>query len=87
MRRVLFIALLLASVVSGQSLAQDSSKSPKDRVNNSSDGVAAIEFSGATGKPLGSVTKIGGTTYYFGADGTMLGTSTMVEGRRVFRSY
>jgi len=33
------------------------------------------------------VTKIGGTSYYIGADGTMLGTSIMIEGRRVFRSY
>ncbi len=87
MRRVLFIGLILAGVVSGQSLAQDSSASPKDRDSHSSDGVATIEFSNANGRPLGSVTKIGGTTYYLGPDGAMLGTSTMVEGRRVFRTY
>ncbi len=86
MRRVLFIGFLLASAVSGHSLAQGSSEAPKDRVSHSSDGVATIEFSNSNGRPLGSVTKIGGPTYYLGADGTMLGTSTMVEGRRVFRT-
>ncbi len=86
MRRVLFIGVL-ASGVSGQSLAQDSAKSSQDQVSHLSRGVATIEFSTASGKPLGSVTEIAGTTYYLGADGTMLGTSTMVEGRRVFRSY
>ncbi len=87
MRRALFIGLLLASAFSGQSLAQASSESPQDGVSPSASGVATIEFSNATGRPLGSVTKIGGTTYYLGADGTMLGTSTMVDGRRVFRTY
>jgi hypothetical protein len=87
MRRALFIGLLLASGASGPLRAQDFSDAPKDRVSDSSSGVATIEFSSATGRPLGSVTKIGGTTYYLAADGTMLGTSTMVDGRRVFRSY
>jgi hypothetical protein len=87
MRRALFIGLFLAVGISAQSLAQDSSASPQDQGSHSPDGVATTEFSSASGRPLGSVTKIGGTTYYLAADGTMLGTSTMVEGQRVFRTY
>ncbi len=82
MKRVLFVSLLVAATVSGQSLAQD-----EGRESLFSNNAATIEFSNASGKPLGSVTKIGGTTYYIGADGTMLGTSTVIEGRRVFKSY
>lgn len=50
MRRVLFIGVL-ASGVSGQSLAQDSAKSQEDQVSHLSRGVATIEFSTASGKP------------------------------------
>ena len=82
MRRVLLIGHFLASGASGQSLAQEN-----DRERPSYVSAPTIEFSNASGRPLGAVTKIGGTTYYFGADGTMLGTSAMVDGRRVFRSY
>jgi hypothetical protein len=82
MKRVLFVGLFVAAAASRQSLAQE-----QGRESLSSDSAATIEFSSASGKPLGSVTKIGGTTYYIGADGTMLGTSTMIEGRRVFKSY
>lgn len=48
---------------------------------------ATIEFTDSVGRPLGSVTTIGGTTYYIGADGAMLGTSSIVDGRRVFKTY
>jgi hypothetical protein len=48
---------------------------------------ATIEFTSGSGKPLGSVMKIAGTTYYIGADGAMIGTSTIVDGRRVFTTY
>jgi hypothetical protein len=82
MKRVLFVGLYVASAASGQSLAQE-----QGRESRFSDGAATIEFSSASGKPLGSVTKIGGTTYYIAADGTVLCTSTMTEGRRVFRRY
>jgi hypothetical protein len=82
MKRVLFVGLLVATTVSGQSLAQD-----EGRRSFFSNNATTIEFSKASGTPLGSVTKIGGTTYYIGADGAMLGTSTMIEGRRVFKSY
>jgi hypothetical protein len=84
MKSALLIAIVLASATSSQTLARDASDS-SDRASESF--AVTTEFSSATGRPLGSVTKIGGTTYYLGADGTMLGTSTVVEGRRVFKTY
>jgi hypothetical protein len=82
MNRVIFVGLFVAAAASGQSLAQE-----RGRESLFSNYAPTIEVSSASGKPLGSITKIGGTTYYIGPDGTMLGTSTIIEGRRVFKSY
>jgi hypothetical protein len=50
-------------------------------------GARAVEFFGANGRPLGAVTTIAGVTYYISADGATVATSTIVEGRRVYKSY
>ena len=82
MKRALLVALLLAGDVLHEAHPEE-----LDRMSKFRDVGATIEFSSGSGKPLGSVMKIGGTTYYIGADGTMLGTSTIIDGRRVFTTY
>jgi hypothetical protein len=33
------------------------------------------------------VTRIGGVTYFAGADGRLLGTAETIDGRKVYKSY
>lgn len=76
------VFLLLA----GSAFAQ--SDQPKANVDGQSlDGQSSVEFRNAAGRVIGTVTRIGDTIYYAGPDGTPLGTSSMVDGQRVFRSY
>ena len=48
---------------------------------------ATVDYTDASGRPIGSVTKIGGVTYFAGPDGVPLGVAETVNGRRVFRRY
>ena len=47
----------------------------------------SIEFRSASGRLIGTVTRIGGATYYAAPDGTPLGVSSVVDGQRVYKSY
>ncbi len=46
-----------------------------------------VEYFDGRGRLIGSVTEIGGVTYFTGPDGAQLGTAEMVAGQRVFKSY
>jgi hypothetical protein len=81
-KRTLLIGLLIAG-----SAPHDAQAEELSRVSTRPDTSVTVEFSNASGKLLGSVTKIAGTTYYIAADGTTLGTSIMIDGRRVFTTY
>jgi hypothetical protein len=81
-KRKLLIGLLLVGSAPHVSQAEELS-----RVSTLPDSKVTVEFSNASGKLLGSVTKIAGTTYYIAADGTTLGTSIVIDGRRVFTTY
>jgi hypothetical protein len=81
-KRTLSIGLLIAVSALHEAHAEE-----PNRASILPDPNTTVEFSNANGKLLGSVTKIGGTTYYIAADGTTLGTSIVIDGRRVFRTY
>ncbi|GLI92037.1 hypothetical protein [Methylocystis echinoides] len=49
--------------------------------------VATVDYTDASGRLIGSVTKIGGVTYFAGPDGVPLGVAETVNGKRVFRRY
>lgn len=67
--------------------AEGSALEPSGHPAGSAAGQSSVEFTNASGQSIGTVTKIGETTYYAAPDGTPLGTSSVVDGRRVFRSY
>jgi hypothetical protein len=48
---------------------------------------ATVDYTDASGRPIGSVTKIGGVTYFAGPDGVPLGVAETVNGKRVFKRY
>lgn len=48
---------------------------------------ATVDYTDASGRVIGSVTKIGGVTYFAGPDGVPLGVAETVNGKRVFRRY
>jgi len=48
---------------------------------------ATVDYTDASGRVIGSVTKIGGVTYFAGPDGVPLGVSETVNGKRVFKRY
>lgn len=75
--RSLIAGLLMAGFAQCPAFSQDQ---PEPR-----NGTA--EFVDANGRALGSVTTIAGTTYYIGPDGATLATSTIVDGRKVFKAY
>jgi hypothetical protein len=84
-----YICVFFALTASG-ALAQAQTSGAHSREQSSADvrgGGDTIEFTDANGKSTGSVTTIAGTTYYIGPDGATLGTSKMVDGRRVYKSY
>lgn len=48
---------------------------------------ATVDYTDASGRLIGSVTKIGGVTYFAGPDGAPVGVAETVNGKRVFRRY
>lgn len=48
---------------------------------------ATVDYTDASGRPIGTVTKIGGVTYFAGPDGVPLGVAETVDGKRVFKRY
>ena len=80
MKRAIIAGMLMAGIAPWPAFADDSSRSIPARRGTT-------EFVSGNGRALGSVTTIGGTTYYIGPDGATLATSTMVDGRKVFKAY
>lgn len=78
------IGAFFASLGSGYTETLEKQEPMSDVATNPN---ATIEFTDAVGRPLGSVTTIGGTTYYAAPDGTLLGTSSIVDGLRIFKTY
>ncbi len=48
---------------------------------------ATVDYTDASGRLIGTVTKIGGVTYFAGPDGVPLGVAETVNGERVFKRY
>ncbi|WP_442753832.1 hypothetical protein ACNHKD_12600 [Methylocystis sp. JAN1] len=82
MRTILTAALLLASVATSNAEQAGQATAPKTTTAGDTQ-----EFFDARGHLLGSVTKIGGVTYFNGPDGNLVGTAETVEGRRIYKSY
>lgn len=82
MRTILTVAVFLTSVVASRAEQAEETIAPK-----SAGAGGTQEFFDARGHSLGSVTKIGGVTYFNGPDGTLVGTAETIEGRRIYRSY
>ncbi len=81
MRRMLAAILLFAAVGSARS-EDGASVVPKAR-----DSEATREYFDGRGRLIGSVTKIGGVTFFNGPDGKLVGTAEMVDGRRTYKAY
>lgn len=80
MKRTVPAAILLAGVIA---VPARSEEFPATKLSNA----GTIEYVSASGKALGSVTTIGGVTYYHGPDGAIVATSTIVAGRKIYKSY
>jgi hypothetical protein len=74
--------LLLAAVVPARSEQGGESLVPKAK-----DSEGTREYFDARGRLIGSVTKIGGVTFFNDPDGKLIGTAETVEGRRIYKSY
>lgn len=84
MRSIVFLAALVCSA--GSAFAEPDENAPAAKSDPGARG-RIVEFTSASGKPLGSVTTIGGITYFMAADGSPLGTAQTIDGRRVYKSY
>jgi hypothetical protein len=84
MKRLFLLSALVLVVGSAHAHETDRTNAA-DRA--SSDRDSTVEFTSASGRPLGSVTRIGGVTYFADADGRLLGTAETIDGRKVYRSY
>lgn len=88
MKPIFICAALLASVASA--LAQQTEvtgPTEQSQAASSRSSDVSVDYYSATGRLLGSVITIGGTTYFAGPDGAPLGTSTTIDGRKVYRRY
>jgi hypothetical protein len=82
MKRVLFQSALVLAIGSAHAHESEQAKTQPGNERGST-----VEFTNASGRPLGSVTRIGGVTYFAGADGRLLGTAETIDGRKVYKSY
>lgn len=82
MRRILTVAVLLSSVLGSN--AEPAGETVASRPADTND---TQEYFDARGHSLGSVTKIGGVTYFNGPDGKLVGTAETVDGRRIYKTY
>jgi hypothetical protein len=83
MKRVLFSSALVLAIGSAHAHESEQAKSAEPLKERGS----TVEFTSPSGRPLGSVTRIGGVTYFAGADGRLLGTVETIDGRKVYKSY
>ncbi len=83
MKLILVLVMLIGPI--SPAFAQQRETASQSRVlQTQSD---TVDYFDGRGQLIGSVTKIGGVTYFIGPDGSQLGTAETVEGRRVFKSY
>ncbi|MEF3365791.1 hypothetical protein V3H18_04505 [Methylocystis sp. 9N] len=87
MKPLFVCAALLASVASTHAQPTEFSGPTEQSQAASSRSEVSVDYYSATGRLLGSVITIGGTTYFAGPDGAPLGTSTTIDGRKVYRRY
>ncbi len=80
----LIFALLAAAVNGSYAFAEGTMASvePSKLEENTT-----VDYTDASGRVIGSVTKIGGVTYFAGPDGVPLGVAETVNGKRVFKRY
>ena len=79
--RAIFTLVILAAAI-GAANARSQLNAPMTQA--SADGSDAVSYYNASGQLLGTVIKIGITTYLMGADGEPLGTFEMVDGSATF---
>lgn len=82
MRLIVILAALVAPVSLAGATTYEASV---DRAMSTES--ATVDYTDASGRLIGSVTKIGGVTYFAGPDGVPLGVAETVNGKRVFRRY
>lgn len=82
MRGILTVAFLLATLAAANAEPSNENAGPKLAENGDTQ-----EFFDARGRPIGSVTKIGGITYFNGPDGKLVGAAETIDGRRVYKTY
>ncbi len=80
------ILILVTGIVGiGSAFAEQNESTSQTRASEKNSDT--VDYFDGRGQLIGSVTKIGGVTYFIGPDGSQLGTAETVEGHRVFKSY
>ena len=87
MKSIAICAAFLVGFVGGRAQSTELAESTGQISGQSGKTNVTVDYYSATGRPLGSVMTIGGTTYFAGPDGTPLGTSTTIEGHKVYMKY
>ncbi len=87
MKSIFICAAFLASIACAHAQPTELAGPTEQAPGASSKGDGSVDYYSATGRPLGSVTTIGGTTYFAGPDGTPLGTATTIDGHKVYKRY
>lgn len=80
MKTMIFAAAL--GLAQSQALANPPESAPTRFAQASS-----RDFFDARGHLIGSMTMIGDVSYFTSPDGRVVGVSTVVDGRRIYRSY
>lgn|GEM_PF-4973039 len=87
MRSIAVCAAFLAGIIAALAQSTELTESTGELSGNSGKTKVSVDYYSATGRPLGSVVTIGGTTYFAAPDGTPLGTSTTMDGHKVYKKY
>ncbi len=78
------IVVLAAIAIPGMGFANAASYGASAEQPKRADS-ATVDYTDAWGRLIGSVTKIGGVTYFAGPDGAPLGVAETINGERVFK--
>lgn len=82
--RTCFSVMLAGAIPGGAALAEPVEGAPGLAPGKAQE---STDFYDARGRLIGSRTRIGDASYLTTPDGRVIGVSTTVDGRRVFRSY
>jgi len=82
--RVPLVLFVFSSAISPVSAQQTEAPLPVPAVENKGD---TNEYFDGRGHLIGTVSKIGSVTFFFGPDGAPLGTMETIAGQRVFKKY